>query len=172
MPASAADDVLTIGKSGDPDNIDPAVTVTNNSWTASYPAYERLVRFNGGSTDIAPEVAKSWTTSADMLTWTFTLGDVAQVPIEPDDFVYADPPYDVDFTHYSTGGFGWEDQERTAELLSRHRGPVILVNQATPRIERLYRSFGFAVSHLDAPRRISCNGDRTPAREVIATRHL
>lgn len=75
MPASAADDVLTIGKSGDPDNIDPAVTVTNNSWTASYPAYERLVRFNGGSTDIAPEVAKSWTTSADMLTWTFTLGD-------------------------------------------------------------------------------------------------
>ncbi len=31
MPASAADDVLTIGKSGDPDNIDPAVTVTNNS---------------------------------------------------------------------------------------------------------------------------------------------
>ena len=104
--------------------------------------------------------------------WTFTLGDVAQVPIEPDDFVYADPPYDVDFTHYSTGGFGWEDQERTAELLSRHRGPVILVNQATPRIERLYRSFGFAVSHLDAPRRISCNGDRTPAREVISTSHL
>ena len=51
-----------------PDNIDPAVTVTNNSWTASYPAYERLVPFNGGSTDIAPEVTTSWTTSADMLT--------------------------------------------------------------------------------------------------------
>ncbi len=76
LPAAAADDaVLVIGKSGDPDNIDPAVTVTNNSWTASYPAYERLVRFDGGSTDIAPEVATSWTNSPDMKTWTFTLGD-------------------------------------------------------------------------------------------------
>ena len=26
--------------------------------------------------------------------------------------------------------------------------------------------------HLDAPRRISCTGDRSPAREVIATRNL
>lgn len=76
LPAGATGlKTLVIGKSGDPDNLDPAVTITNNSWTASYPAYERLVRFKGGSTDIEPEVATSWKTSDDKKTWTFTIGD-------------------------------------------------------------------------------------------------
>jgi DNA adenine methylase len=104
--------------------------------------------------------------------WRFTAGDLQGVPFERSDFVYADPPYDVPFTQYSKGGFSWEDQQRTAERLARHRGPVVLVNQATPRVERLYRKLGFSVGYLAAPRRISCTGDRTPAREVIATRHL
>jgi DNA adenine methylase len=104
--------------------------------------------------------------------WTFMMGDIEAVPIQPADFIYADPPYDVQFTHYSQGGFGWDDQERTAVWLSRHRGPVVLVNQATERIERLYRKLGYAVTFLDAPRRISCTGDRTPAREILGSRHL
>ena len=104
--------------------------------------------------------------------WSFTTGDVEAVPIERGDFVYADPPYDVEFTQYSKGGFSWDDQERTAAWLARHRGPVVLVNQATERVERLYRKLGFTVGFLDAPRRISCTGDRTPAREVIGTRNL
>jgi DNA adenine methylase len=104
--------------------------------------------------------------------WTFTAGDIEALPFEPDDFIYADPPYDVDFTHYSTGGFSWEDQERTAACLAAHDGPVVLVNQATARIDRLYRSLGYTVGFLDAPRRISCTGDRTSAREIIATRNL
>lgn len=104
--------------------------------------------------------------------WEFSCGDVESVPLQASDFVYADPPYDVDFTQYSKGGFSWLDQERTALYLSRHPGPVILVNQATERVERLYRRLGFSVNFLDAPRRISCTGDRTPAKEIIATRNL
>ena len=104
--------------------------------------------------------------------WTFTQGDVEALDLDRPDFVYADPPYDVEFTQYSKGGFSWEDQERTAAFLAKHRGPVILVNQATERVERLYRRLGYAVTFLDAPRRISCTGDRTPAREIVGTRHL
>jgi DNA adenine methylase len=78
----------------------------------------------------------------------------------------------VEFTHYSAGGFGWEDQQRIAERLSRHPGPVILVNQATKRIQSLYRGLGFDLRFLDAPRRISCTGDRTAAREVMAVRNV
>jgi DNA adenine methylase len=104
--------------------------------------------------------------------WTFTNTDFAAVPIDRMDFIYADPPYDVEFTAYSKGGFSWDDQERTAGWLARHAGPVILVNQATERIETLYRSLGFHVRFLQAPRRISCNGDRRPAREIIAVRNL
>ena len=104
--------------------------------------------------------------------WSFTSGDLEDVPTEGEDFVYADPPYDVEFTQYAKNAFGWPDQERTAVWLAKHPGPVVLVNQATPRIERLYRGLEFAIHFLDAPRRISCNGDRSPAREVVATRNL
>lgn len=105
-------------------------------------------------------------------TWTFLSGDLESVPLERGDFVYADPPYDVDFTAYAREGFSWQDQERTADWLARHRGPVVVVNQATPRVERLYRRLGFTVAFLDGPRRISRTGDRTPAREIIGTRGL
>jgi DNA adenine methylase len=104
--------------------------------------------------------------------WTFTCTDVEAVPIDGDDFVYADPPYDVQFTKYAKDGFTWDDQQRTAEWLAQHRGPVVLVNQATERIDALYRRLGYQVQFLEGPRRISCTGDRTPAREIVGTRNL
>ena len=104
--------------------------------------------------------------------WDFTTNRFDQVPLLRDDFVYADPPYDVEFTQYSKGGFGWNEQVKTAEWLAKHRGPVILSNQATPRIMSLYRSLGYKLIKLDAPRRISCTGDRRAAKEVLALRNL
>ena len=104
--------------------------------------------------------------------WRFTNTDVESVPVERGDFIYADPPYDVEFTQYAKDGFTWDDQERTAVWLAKHRGPVVLVNQATPRVEALYRTLGYRVQFLEAPRRISCTGDRTPSREIMGTRNL
>jgi DNA adenine methylase len=104
--------------------------------------------------------------------WEFTSLHFDQIKLHPHDFVYADPPYDVDFRHYSQGGFGWNEQERTAIWLAKHPGPVILVNQATKRIIELYRDLKYNLQFLSAPRRISCNGDRTPANEVLAIRNL
>lgn len=102
--------------------------------------------------------------------WTFTAGDFASVPLEADDFVYADPPYDVEFTQYAAEDFTWDDQVRLAEWLARHRGPVVVSNQATERIVRLYRAMGFELRFVTGPRMISCTGDRTPAPEVLAFR--
>lgn len=104
--------------------------------------------------------------------WQFTCLDFEQVEIRPGDFVYADPPYDVEFTSYSAGGFDWDDQVRLAEWLACHPGPVVASNQATDRIKRLYHGLGFDIALLDAPRRISCNGDRTPAQEILATKQV
>lgn len=104
--------------------------------------------------------------------WKFCNVDFVRLPLRSDDFVYADPPYDVEFRQYSKDGFGWDEQERTAEWLAKHPGPVILSNQATPRIIKLYRKLGYGLRFLHAPRRISCNGDRTPAEEVLAIRNL
>lgn len=102
--------------------------------------------------------------------WEFVNGDFENLTLKPDDFVYADPPYDVEFTQYSSEGFSWKDQVRLAEWLTEHPGPVVLSNQATQRILNLYRKLGFSITILDAPRMISCNGDRTPAKEVLATK--
>jgi DNA adenine methylase len=103
--------------------------------------------------------------------WQFALVDFEDLPLGRTDFVYADPPYDVPFTQYSKQGFSWEDQVRCATWLARHPGPVVLSNQATTRIVRLYRNLGFQLRFLRAPRLISCNGDRTPAREVLALKN-
>jgi DNA adenine methylase len=104
--------------------------------------------------------------------WDFANTSFDRVPLEAEDFVYADPPYDVEFTQYAKDGFGWNDQVRTAEWLAKHAGPVALSNQATDRIVSLYSDLGYSLVYLRAPRRISCSGDRTPAREVLALRNL
>jgi DNA adenine methylase len=104
--------------------------------------------------------------------WVFSSLDFEALCVRPADFVYADPPYDVPFTQYARGRFSWDDQVRAAEWLARHPGPVVLSNQATPRVVALYRRLGYNLRFLAAPRRISCTGDRTPAREVLATRNL
>jgi DNA adenine methylase len=142
--------------------------------------YNGLCRFNrSGEFNVPFGTYKTITYTRDftdyrhvLSSWDFSLGDFETIALAPGDFVYADPPYDVEFTQYSQGGFTWEDQVRTATQLARHRGPVVLVNQATARIVDLYERLGYELQYLDAPRRISCTGDRTPAREVLATRNL
>jgi DNA adenine methylase len=104
--------------------------------------------------------------------WDFIQTDFEAIPLRPSDFIYADPPYDVEFRQYSAAGFSWEEQVRTARWLARQPGPVVLSNQATDRILELYASLGFTLKFLQAPRMISCTGDRTPAREVLALRNL
>ena len=102
--------------------------------------------------------------------WTFKCGDFEKISLQKDDLIYADPPYDVDFTQYSKEGFNWDDQVRLAQWLSCHKGPVVLSNQATERVLKLYKKLGFELQLLDAPRMISCTGDRTRSQEVLATR--
>lgn len=104
--------------------------------------------------------------------WEFSNVHFKHLKLHEYDFVYADPPYDVEFRQYSQGGFDWNEQVATARWLSAHPGPVILANQATKRIVELYRDLNYTLKFLKAPRRISCNGDRTPALEVLALRNL
>jgi DNA adenine methylase len=142
--------------------------------------YNGLCRFNSSGEFNVPfgtyksiNYMRSFVSYKKKLTgWDFSTRSFDNLELEDDDFVYADPPYDVEFTQYSKGGFSWDDQERTAEWLSKHSGPVVLSNQATPRITKLYRKLKFRLFYLDAPRRISCTGDRTTAKEVLAVRNL
>ncbi len=140
--------------------------------------YNGLCRFNSGGFYNVPfgryqeiNYCRNFSAYRDLLSqWEFAAGDFENVRLVPDDLVYADPPYDVEFTKYAKEGFNWSDQVRLAEWLSRHQGPVALSNQATERIVALYRGLGFHLTFLRAPRMISCTGDRTPAPEVLAVK--
>lgn len=102
--------------------------------------------------------------------WQFSCSDFETLSITADDWVYADPPYDVPFTSYAPGGFDWVQQQRLAHWLAALPGPVVASNQATPRVLALYQALGFSVHTLAAPRRIACTGDRTPVDEMLAVK--
>jgi DNA adenine methylase len=142
--------------------------------------YNGLCRFNrGGGFNVPFGRHKSINYARDfgayrpaLAGWQFTAGDFAALELGATDFVYADPPYDVEFTAYSPGGFAWADQVRLAEWLAAHAGPVVASNQATPKIVALYERLGFKLELIAAPRMIACNGDRTPAGEMLASKNI
>ena len=142
--------------------------------------YNGLCRFNGKGEFNVPfgrykriNYVRDFTPYREVFEgWEFLRRDFETLPIESDDFIYADPPYDVEFTKYAKEDFSWADQVRLAEFLAAHEGPVVLSNQATERIVTLYEKNGFALTFLQGPRRISCTGDRSPAREVLAVRRM
>jgi peptide/nickel transport system substrate-binding protein len=75
--AMAPADTLVIGKTQDPQSLDPAVTMDNNDWTVTYPCYQRLMKYKvvkgAGSTSVDGELAESWKVSKDSLVWDFKL---------------------------------------------------------------------------------------------------
>lgn len=102
--------------------------------------------------------------------WEFTYKDFSNVRVTSRDFVYVDPPYDVEFRQYSAEGFNWDDQVRLANWSVNLNAPLVISNQATDRIVGLYKSLGFECKFIDGPRLISCvGGRRGPVKEVLAT---
>jgi DNA adenine methylase len=82
------------------------------------------------------------------------------------DFLYFDPPYDpvtqtANFTSYSAGGFGPDDQRAladTARQLASRGCKVMLSNSDTPFIRSLYK--GFQIDRVKCPRAINSNAAR------------
>ena len=98
---------------------------------------------------------------------------LATLDLKKGDFVYADPPYaplseSADFTAYTPGGFGLDDQARLAGVARRFhaRGVGVLVsNSDTPTVHTLYPTKRFRRERVYARR--SINSDIT-ARGAIA----
>lgn len=104
--------------------------------------------------------------------WEIYCQDFAQTVVSGDDFLFIDPPYDTPFTQYGKDNFTWNDQIRLVEWLGKQLVPMVVTNQATPRVLSAYTEAGFTVTTLLAPRRIASSGDRTPAMEMLATKNI
>lgn len=100
-------------------------------------------------------------------------GDYSNLHYPAFSFVYFDPPYDTEssnFTGYNKIPFGKYEQYRLAEFCDNLHFNKINVkfcqsNADTPFIRELYRNY--RIVEIEAPRRISCNGDRTKAKELL-----
>lgn len=68
-------DTLFVAIPADQGTLDPAVTMDNSAWKITYHAYQRLVDYDGASTEVKPGLAKEWKVSDDGLQWTFTLNE-------------------------------------------------------------------------------------------------
>lgn len=66
-------DVLVLATSSDPQSVDPAWEMDNHAWMVSYYTYDRLMAYEGATTDMIPSLAESYEVSADETEWTFVL---------------------------------------------------------------------------------------------------
>ncbi|HAT3766299.1 TPA: Dam family site-specific DNA-(adenine-N6)-methyltransferase [Morganella morganii] len=87
------------------------------------------------------------------------------------DGIYCDPPYmGTGFTRYHAEGFNDSDQVALAEALQALHAikgnPVTVSNSLTAK--ELYADLGFTIHEIEAPRKISANGNREKAPEIIA----
>ena len=88
------------------------------------------------------------------------------LPAKRGDVAYFDPPYvpvsaTANFTAYTAGGFGFEDQVRLRDVAMRldARGVhVLLSNADVPLVRELYK--GFRVEEVQAPRRVNSKGGK------------
>ncbi len=94
---------------------------------------------------------------------------------EPGDVVYCDPPYTPlsetsNFTDYSAGGFGWQEQlelAAQADKLAASGIRVVISNHDTAEIRKLYRTA--RLQRFPVRRSISCAGTRRGhAAEILA----
>lgn len=104
--------------------------------------------------------------------WTITCGDFSNISIQEKDFVYIDSPYVESFTKYTPNGFNWNDQLRLAKWCNDLNVPIVISNKATTGIIELYSDYGFNCEYIMAPRKISCNGDRMPVKEVLFSKNI
>lgn len=93
--------------------------------------------------------------------------------INTQDGIYCDPPYmgtKDSFSTYWKSGFTERDHENLAHTL-RSRASVfdcqVTVSNSIEAKE-LYADLGFTVHEIEAPRTISVDGNRKPAKEIIA----
>lgn len=66
-------DQLVVAIPADVTSLDPAITMDNTTWKVVYNVYQRLVDYDGATTNIKPGLAKEWEVSEDGKTWTFYL---------------------------------------------------------------------------------------------------
>ena len=87
-------------------------------------------------------------------------------------FVYCDPPFLDTFDKYEKDGFDFQAHMKLALWAFDQIGPIVVSNAWSLSLSVVYCQMGFDMIKIEAPRRISRTGDRTPAEEMLAWRNM
>lgn len=102
--------------------------------------------------------------------WTFSNDDFRDVVLEPDDFVYADPPYLGTFEGYTAEGFSEFDFVDLVALLSGHPGRVVITNSWEPLAVDTCRAAGMHVYQVESQQKMQhAQGREDHVSELLAT---
>ena len=105
--------------------------------------------------------------------WKFLAEPFNAAPLNGDELIYADPPYEGTFTQYTPVQFDLDDQIELVRFLGAHRGPVLISNMATPAMRDLYEHAGYALLEIKRRHRIGNGRDNGQSvREILATKNL
>ena len=106
-PGATSDvDTLKIANGAAVDTLDPAQNSANESIWLDQNIYARLVQTDPGGTSIVPDLATSWDTSADGLTWTFHLNPDAKFA-DGTPVTAADAVWSINRARAVDGGWGF-----------------------------------------------------------------
>ena len=106
-PAATSEvDTLKIANGVAIDTLDPAQNAANESIWLDQNIYARLVQTDPTGTKVVPDLAESWTTSEDGLTWTFTLNPDAKFA-DGSAVTAADAAWSINRAKDVEGGWGF-----------------------------------------------------------------
>jgi peptide/nickel transport system substrate-binding protein len=144
-PGAPQKDVFNFATNQDIPHLDPHGTSANTSFRVTYMMYDRLVTYDGTTTEVIPQLAENWEISEDGKTYTFFLRKDAKFhdgsPVTSAAVEYSFRRA-IDVGKSAAGIFSKVIDENSFEIVDDHTIKIKLVKPFGPFIKALGTVFG------------------------------
>ncbi|CAG9607725.1 ABC transporter substrate-binding protein [Pseudoneobacillus rhizosphaerae] len=144
-PGAPQKDVFNFATNQDIPHLDPHGTSANTSFRVTYMLYDRLVTYDGTTTEVVPQLAENWEISEDGTTYTFFLRKDAKFhdgsPVTSAAVEYSFRRA-IDIGKSAAGIFSKVIDENSFEIVDDHTIKIKLLKPFGPFIKALGTVFG------------------------------
>lgn len=144
-PGAPQKDVFNFATNQDIPHLDPHGTSANTSFRVTYMLYDRLVTYDGTTTEVVPQLAENWEISEDGKTYTFFLRKDAKFhdgsPVTSAAVEYSFRRA-IDIGKSAAGIFSKVIDDNSFEIVDDHTIKIKLVKPFGPFIKALGTVFG------------------------------
>lgn len=137
--------VFNFATNQDIPHLDPHGSAANTSFRVTYMMYDRLVTYDGSSTEIVPQLAKDWEISEDGLTYTFFLQEDATfhdgTPVTAEAVKYSFTRA-MDVGKSAAGIFKKVLDDKSFEIVDDHTIKITLKKPFAPFVKTLGTVYG------------------------------